>query len=74
LRDSARLNLGNPIRRAWEAHILYGSSTDATQQQRQRSRNPEGCLLAGAFLILLDALILSKLICSLRTISARISL
>ena len=56
LRDSAQLHLGNPICRAWEAHILNGSSTDEQRRSSAKDRQPGGLFSGGR----LAALLLSQ--------------
>src|SRR5215472_12043564 len=53
LRDSAWLDLGNPICRAWEAHTLYGSSTEEQRSQTAFSSKilRTAVLLAASFVV-----------------------
>ena len=56
MRDSAQHKSGNLTGRAWEAHILYGSSTDEQRRSSAKDRQPGGLFSGGR----LAALLLSQ--------------
>ena len=47
MRDSAQPKSGNLTGRAWEAHILYGSSTDEQRSSSDKDRQPGGLFSGG---------------------------
>ena len=65
MRDSAQLKSGDLTGRAWEAHILYGSSTDEQRSSSDKDRQPGGLFSGGHLAALLlgqRALRLSSLV------------
>ena len=53
MRDSAQLKSGDLTGRAWEAHILYGSSTDEQRSSSDKDRQPGGLFSGGHLAALL---------------------
>jgi hypothetical protein len=77
MRDSAQPRSGHLTGRAWEAHILYGSSTDEQRSSSGKDRQPGGLFSGGhlAALLLshraLEAMLLRRALPAARQKTAR---